>query len=221
MKQLLRGIHRFQTQTFERQKEYFQDLAAGQHPTALFISCSDSRVVPDLITSTKPGELFAVRNVGNIVPPHGVPSAEEAAIEYAVQVIGVRDIIVCGHSKCGAIQALLHPEAAAAVPAVRSWLRHADAAKRIIAENYAHLSEDDQWNIAVQENVLAQIESILTLPVVASHTLKGDLRVHGWVYKIETGVIFAYDSDQQQFLPIIRSEESVSLPFSSHHLRSV
>ncbi len=173
---------------------------------ALFITCSDSRIDPNLLTQTEPGELFILRNAGNIVPAYGSHIGGEAAtIEYAVCALNVKDIIVCGHSHCGAMGALLHPEQTDELPAVRQWLTHAEATSRIIRENYQHISEEaPRLTATVEENVLVQLEHLRTHPSVASALVRGDLKLHGWVYKIETGQVFAFDADERQFLPIER-----------------
>lgn len=133
MQKLVEGIHQFQQNIFTSQESLFQRLMRGQQPLALFITCSDSRIDPSLLTQTEPGELFIMRNAGNIVPSYGaVQGGEAATIEYAVSVLGVRDVIICGHSHCGAMGALLQPEQTAELPAVRDWLRHAEATSRIM-----------------------------------------------------------------------------------------
>ncbi len=202
MKTLIRGIHRFQEHGFAEQKGLFEALSHGQQPQTLFITCSDSRVVPNLFTDSQPGDLFTVRNVGNIVPPAGVESGETAAIEFAVEVLKVRDIIVCGHSKCGAIKALLDERETETLPNVRTWLRHAQRTREIVKRVYAERTEEEQWNVAAQENVLVQMEQLQTLPVVSAAIARGELDVHGWMYKFETGEVFAYDDATQQFLTV-------------------
>ena len=128
MQKLVQGIHHFQATVFRPQREWYERLADGQRPLALFITCSDSRVNPNLITQTDPGELFIVRNAGNIVPPHHpAPGGEEAAIEFAVAALGIKDVIVCGHTRCGAMKAAMEPDGLADMPRVRQWLAHADA----------------------------------------------------------------------------------------------
>lgn len=199
MQRLLEGIHQFRTQHFPSHREFFERLAHDQHPQALFITCSDSRVNPNLITQTDPGDLFIHRNAGNIVPPHGVSCGEAATIEYAVTALGVQDIIVCGHTGCGAMRAVIEPQTIESMPSVRAWLAHADATARILADNYAHLDDEKRWRVAVEENVLVQIENLRTLPVVASAMVRRELRIHGWVYKIETGEVFGYDAANGQF----------------------
>ncbi len=207
MQKLVEGLHYFQENIFTSQSEFFRRLAEGQNPETLFITCSDSRIVPNLLTQTAPGDLFIIRNAGNIVPPHGTNAGGEAAtIEYAVAVLGVKHIIVCGHSHCGAMKGLLEPESLTAVPAVKDWLRHAEATRRIVSENYAHLEGPAKVTAMIEENVLVQLEHVRTHPAVAARLPKGDLRLHAWVYKIETGQVFAYESQSGQFVPISKEE---------------
>ena len=212
MQELVDGIHRFQQEVFGTQEELFLDLVQGQEPLALFITCSDSRVDPSLLTQTAPGQLFVLRNAGNIVPPHGVAAGGEAAtVEYAVAVLGVRDIIVCGHSHCGAMAELLAPESLESLPAVRSWLGHAESTRRIIAENYAHLEDDEaRLKATIQENVLVQLEQLRTQPAVAAALARGAVRLHGWVYKFETGEVFGYNPSEGQFTLVDRNAASWS-----------
>lgn len=203
MKKLVKGLHQFQTQVFLSQRELFERLSKGQSPDALFITCSDSRINPNLITQTEPGELFILRNAGNIVPANGASNGGEAAtVELAVTALGVKDIIVCGHSLCGAMDALLHPEKLKNLPLMSAWLAHAESTKRITKENYTSLPEEDLQNIAVQENVLVQLENLRTHPAVAAKISRGELNLHGWVYKIETGSVFYYDPKEGQFEPL-------------------
>jgi carbonic anhydrase len=203
MQKLVQGIHTFQTQVFGSRRAIFERLAEGQNPDVLFITCADSRIVPNLITQTEPGDLFILRNAGNIVPPHGVSAGGEAAtVEFAVSGIGVTDIIVCGHSHCGAMEGLLDPAKTETMPSVRAWLSHAEATRRIVRENYSHLEGPALRTVAVEENVLVQLENLRTHPAVAARTARGKLRLHGWVYKIETGEVFAYNPVQGQFEPL-------------------
>jgi carbonic anhydrase len=203
MQKLIQGIHQFQKESFRPLRGLFEELAKGQNPETLFITCSDSRIDPTLLTRAQPGDLFILRNAGNIVPPYGAGNGGEAAtIELAVAALGVKDIIICGHSHCGAMQGLLQPEQLASLPAVSSWLSHAGATRRIVHENYAHLDGDPLLTATVEENVLVQLENLRTLPSVASRLVRGDLHLHGWVYKIETGEVFAYDLAIGQFVPL-------------------
>ncbi len=204
MQRLVEGIHKFQHDIFASQQRLFQRLVDGQKPLALFITCSDSRINPNLLTQTEPGELFIMRNAGNIVPPYGASSCGEAAtIEYAVSVLKVEDIVVCGHSHCGAMGALLQPKSVEDLPAVRSWLSHAESTSRIIKENYGHLTDPKaRLTATVEENVLVQLENLRTHPSVAAALARGKVKLHGWVYKFETGQVFGYDADQNQFAAI-------------------
>jgi carbonic anhydrase len=203
MQKLVEGIHHFQENVFQSEPEFYARLADGQSPEALFITCSDSRINPNLITQTRPGDLFILRNAGNIVPPYGAANGGEGAtIEYAVAALGVKDIIVCGHSHCGAMRGLLEPDGLAELPAVRNWLSHAEITRRVMRENYGHLSGQALVTATVQENVLAQLENLRTHPAVAARLARGALHLHGWVYKIETGQVFAYDPNTNQFAPL-------------------
>lgn len=205
MQKLLQGVHHFQSGVFGSQRGLFERLVAGQTPMALFITCSDSRINPNLITQTQPGDLFILRNAGNIVPSHGAGPAggEAATIEFAVAALGIQDIIICGHSHCGAMQATIgDPAQLADMPATRSWLSHAEATRRIIREKYQHLEGDALLTASVEENVLVQIENLRTHPVIAAGLAKQSLNLHGWVYKFETGEVFSFDPDDGQFLPL-------------------
>jgi carbonic anhydrase len=201
MQKLVEGIHQFQKGIFTSQRQLFERLAGGQQPLALFITCSDSRIDPNLLTQTEPGELFVLRNAGNIVPPysHG-PGGEAATIEYAVCALKVRDIIVCGHSHCGAMNGLLHPEQLGELPAVRQWLTHAESTAKIMKEKYPHLTEaEPRLSATVEENVLAQLENLRTHPSVAAALARDELKLHGWVYEFQTGQVFEYDPHQGQY----------------------
>ena len=205
MQKLVDGIHNFQRGVFGSQRAYFEKLVAGQHPMALFITCSDSRISPNLITQTEPGDLFIMRNAGNIVPPHGAGNGggEAATIEFGVSVLKVPDVIVCGHSHCGALKALIGPPAALDdMPATRRWLGNAEATRRIVREKYQHLEGNAQLTACVQENVLVQLENLRTHPVIAVGIASGTLNLHGWVYKFETGEVFAFDPNVGQFTPV-------------------
>lgn len=203
MQKLIEGIHHFQNESFVPLQGLFERLAKGQRPETLFITCSDSRIDPTLLTKAQPGDLFILRNAGNIIPPHGAGSGGEAAtIEFAVGALGVKDIIICGHSHCGAMQSLLQPELVAGLPAVSAWLSYADATRRIMRDSYGHLEGEGLLAATVEENVLVQLENLRTLPAVASGELRGDLRLHGWVYRIETGEVFAYDVSNGQFVKL-------------------
>jgi carbonic anhydrase len=179
----------------------------------LFITCSDSRINPNLLTQTEPGELFILRNAGNLVPPYGALQGGEAAtIEFAVAGLGVKDIIVCGHSHCGAMKGLLTPPAQSDFPALTQWLCHAESTRRIVRDKYTHLKDAALLNVATQENVLMQMENLRTHPVIASGLSQGNIKLHGWVYKIETGEVFGYDPDICQFKLLTEQRATLSLP---------
>lgn len=201
MQNLVDGIHHFQRVGFPQHRALFERLSQGQKPEACLITCSDSRISPDLITGAKPGQLFIVRNVGNIVPCHGTSNnGEQAAVEFAVAELGVKDIIVCGHTLCGAMMGLLGLKDLSPLPSVQSWLRHASATQAIVRDHYSHLEGDRLLTATAEENVLVQLEHLRTLPIVASHWSRGRVNLHGWMYKIETGEMFSYDSSSRQFV---------------------
>lgn len=211
MQSLVSGIHEFQRSVFSQQRRLFEQLAVGQQkPQALFITCSDSRINPNLLTQTDPGEIFIMRNAGNIIPPYGTINGGEAGtIEYAVSVLGVREIVVCGHSHCGAMAGLLNPASTENLPAVRSWLGFAEATRRIILEKYQHLTESQaRLTATIEENVLVQLENLRTHPSVAAALSRHALTLHAWVYKFETGQVFAYEPDTEQFLSLAEQAEA-------------
>jgi carbonic anhydrase len=180
-------------------------LAKGQAPATLFITCSDSRIVPELITQTAPGELFVLRNAGNLVPPWTAEHTGEAAtIEYAVKVLKVREIVVCGHSHCGAMQALLNPESVAELPAVKQWLTHAQRTLEEIAnlplEGEGSDESEDLLTTAVKCNVIVQLAHLRTYPAVAETEDRGELVLHGWYYRFETGELLELDGAARQFV---------------------
>ncbi|MET7288357.1 carbonic anhydrase [Streptomyces sp. NPDC005573] len=173
--------------TFGQRPEEFAELAKGQSPQVLFITCSDSRVVPALITGARPGELFELRTAGNIVPPYASqhPTGEAATVEYAVEVLGVRDIVVCGHSHCGAVGALVRGDDLDAVPAVRDWLAQA-------APRPAGAAEDPEVAEGVRSHVLTQLLRLRSYPCVERRLAQGLLALHGWYYEVHTGAVRAY-----------------------------
>ncbi len=211
MQELVRGIHYFQNIGFREREELFAQLQHGQRPEALLITCADSRIVPNLITNSAPGQLFIVRNVGNIVPCYGAGNhGELAAVEYAITELDIQDVIICGHTCCGAMNALVHPPTPnldGQYRSVGSWLHHADATLQIIREHYVHLEGAALVNAAAEENVLVQLEHLRTIPVIAARVPSGRVRLHGWMYKIETGEIFYYDTDQGQFVKFGQATE--------------
>ncbi|MCG8449281.1 MAG: carbonic anhydrase [Pirellulales bacterium] len=204
MKKLIAGVQHFQKDSFRAKQPLFEELAKGQQPLALFITCSDSRIDPNLLTHTEPGELFVVRNAGNIVPPYESGNGGEAAtIEYAVNVLKVDDIIVCGHSHCGAMAGTLAPDSLTDLPAVRDWISHAVDSGNSVPDDYGPISESpDPLMNAVEQNIFVQLEHLRSHPSVADALSRNEVTLHGWVYKFETGEVFAYDSTEKRFLPV-------------------
>lgn len=213
MQKLLRGLQHFQTKIFGSHRELFERLSQGQAPEALFITCSDSRINPNMLTNTQPGELFILRNAGNIIPPYGaVQGGEAATVEFAVSGLGVKDIIICGHTHCGAMKSLLDPPSKRDYPALNHWLSHAEATRRIVSDKYADRETASLLSVTIQENVLAQMENLRTHPVVASGLSQNKLKLHGWVYKIETGEVFGYDPMNCQFHELTEKRQIFSPP---------
>ncbi|MEU3524098.1 carbonic anhydrase [Streptomyces sp. NPDC038707] len=180
--------------TFGQRPEEFAKLAEGQSPQVLFITCSDSRVVPALITGARPGELFELRTAGNIVPPHASehPTSEAATIEYAVEVLGVRDIVVCGHSHCGAVGALVRGEDLTAVPAVRDWLVSA-------TPRPSGKAEDPEVAEGVQSHVLTQLLRLRSYPCVERKLAEGEVTLHAWYYEVHTGTVRTHRQQTDSF----------------------
>ena len=180
------GVTRFQQHIFPKRRLLFEKLAKAQKPEALFLTCADSRVIPSLITHTGPGELFVERNPGNLVPIYREEAVGvSASIEYAVAALQVEHIIICGHSDCGVIKGLLHPDKVARLPAVARWMEFGKAARNALFEEFGHLSETEQLPILTEFNVLNQIDNLKTHPSVRQALQEGRLAIHGWVYHIK------------------------------------
>jgi len=207
---LERAAH-FRGQISSSQSALYRRLAShGQQPKALMISCADSRVVPELITQAQPGDLFVCRNAGNIVPPFSQANGGvSSAVEYAVVALGVRDIVVCGHSDCGAMKAFNNPEALERMPNVAAWLRHAQAAHSVVCAAYHGLDDAHAARVLALENVVVQINHLRTHPSVAAALARGDLTLHGWFFDIETGDILALDGASGVFAVV---EQNSPLP---------
>jgi carbonic anhydrase len=205
MRKLIEGIVEFRERLLPQYAARFRELAAGQEPDALFITCSDSRVVPDLLVSTDPGDLFVMRNVGNLIPPATVEGdstgdlSEASAIEYAVLVLKVRNIVVCGHSECGAMKAVLAHKQVPGAPNLSKWLHHANTAVvRLQHEGplKASLSPYDQLS---QLNVLVQLEHLMSYPIVRERVAAKTLRLDGCWFDIASGDMFAYQRATRSF----------------------
>ncbi len=205
MKKLLKGIVDFRRNVRPAVKDTFAQLALGQRPDTLFIACSDSRVVPNLFASTEPGDLFVVRNVGNLIPPYeeanGGPhfGSEAAAIQFALAALPITEIIVCGHSECGAIGALAQGRTPENTPALGCWLRHGERSLRKLeggAELGSHLERHNQLS---QINVLEQLEHLKTYPIVRERLEARKLRLHGWYFDIKGAEVYEFEPSEERF----------------------
>jgi len=219
LKKVISGIVRFQESAYEVRKKLFAELANGQQPELLFITCSDARIDPGLVTQTEPGELFICRVAGNIVPPHvRVAGGMTASIEYAVAVLGVRDIVVCGHNDCGAMKGALEPEMLEGLTHVRDWLEHCRAAVEVVRAKHGDAPTDNfsMLRELTRQNVLLQLQHLRTHPSVAVGLAQRTLTLHGWIYDIETGEVTCYDERCDDFRPVTeRYAELLSSPARS------
>jgi carbonic anhydrase len=203
MDRLIQGFDQFRREMTAEQREDFLRLATGQTPHTMFITCADSRIMPELIFNTRPGDLFVYRNVGNIVPPYAQHvSGVVAAIEYAVTALKVQHIVICGHSDCGAMKALQNPAALKGKPSVEQWLKHADVARYVVAENRPTILGEEGLRYLTEENVVGQLEHLRTLPAVAAAMANGSVRIHGWIYDIAKTEITAFDPQEGRFRPL-------------------
>lgn len=203
MEKLVKGFFKFREHVFKEKKALFNRLSSNQSPRALFITCSDSRVDPIMLTQTDPGELFILRNAGNMVPPYGsMTGSSTATIEYAMAVLKIPNIIVCGHTDCGVMRALLNPDDVNGLPALRAWVGQAEITRRLMQEHHVNCDDDECLNIATQENVRAQLDNLRTHPSVAVQLRKGEVKLHGWIYSISTGEVWVYDFDEELFVPL-------------------
>lgn len=202
MKKIIEGVSKFQQQVFPERKAQFAELATGQSPEVLFITCADSRIDPSLITQTDPGELFICRNAGNIVPPHSNETGGmTASIEYAVAVLGIKHIIVCGHTDCGAMKGALNPEGLSTLPHVKEWLGHSRAAAAVVEEKCGGLGHEHLDEIT-KENIALQLQHLRTHPAVAAKLATKQVQLHGWLYDIETGGVVALNPTNGEFQPL-------------------
>lgn len=213
------GVKRFREEVYPQQRELFEKLAFEQKPRAMFITCADSRIIPELITQSSPGDLFVTRNVGNVVPPYGqMLGGVSTAIEFAVVALGVQHIIICGHSDCGAMKAVLDPAPLQRMPTVKAWLRHAEVARHVVEENCGCANEHT-LGILTEENVVAQLDHLRTHPSVAARLASGQLFIHGWVYNIGTSEIRAYDAQAGAFRLIGDGPLPMATPRPRYQLR--
>ena len=201
--QILRGLKRFRKSVFPKHRELFRKLALQQRPTALFITCADSRIDPCLLTQTKPGELFLCRVIGNIVPryPETIGGVS-ATIEYAVGVLGVSDVIVCGHTDCGVMKGVLNPDALKPLASVSAWLELAEPAREAVAKPESDFSDPKFLLKLTERNVVEQLKNLPTHPSVAARMEQGNLKLHGWVYHIGKGTVTTYSPKREKFVRI-------------------
>jgi carbonic anhydrase len=187
---ILRGVAKFQSEVYPAQRAMFESLRHRQEPLALFVTCADARVVPNLFTQTEPGEIFIERNPGNMVPPYvEFVGGVTAGVEYAMLVLKVPLIVICGHTDCGVMKALLHPDRVQGMPGVKHWMGHGVAARSRLLRVFANAPEDEQLQRVTELNVLAQIEHIKTHPSVRDRLQKGEVELRGWVYDIGDGSV--------------------------------
>ena len=188
---LIAGVRRFQQEVYPRQQANYQRLVRdGQKPHTLFITCADSRIDPELITQSGPGEIFVARNIGNLVPAYGeVLGGVSAIVEYAVAALQVSHIVVCGHTDCGAMIGLLHPERVIQFPIVKSWLRNGEAALSIVRERGTAADAGAEMEQLIEGNVLLQLQHLQTHPSVAGRMAAQKLTLSGWVFDIGNGVV--------------------------------
>ncbi|MGN8275661.1 carbonic anhydrase [Pseudomonas sp. SMV71] len=218
MKAIIDGFLKFQKDAFPERIKLFKNLANQQSPRALFISCSDSRLVPELVTQREPGDLFVIRNAGNIVPSYGPePGGVSASVEYAVAALQVADIVICGHSDCGAMTAIATCKCLDHMPAVAGWLRYADSAK-VVNEARKHPDLPSKVTSMVRENVIAQLANLQTHPSVRLALEEGRVTLHGWIYDIESGRIDAFDGSTGTFVSLAENPEVHAVSQQARHV---
>lgn len=218
MKKLIQGIVDFRKGLTDESRALFAKLALGQKPDTLFIACSDSRVVPNLFASTNPGDLFVLRNIGNLVPPVTAPlqdNSASAVVEFAVFSLNVSDIIVCGHSECGAMQALAQGVDTLCCPHVESWLKYGEEALKKVRSGFKINPSLSEHNQISQVNVLQQMEHIKSYPFIQDRLKKKELRVHGWWFDIAQADVYCYEQDINQFVLIDENEAKLILDRST------
>ena len=220
VKKLIRGLDKFRETYVDTHRELLEQLSHGQKPRVLFVSCSDSRVDPNLITNTDIGELFVIRNAGNIIPPYGAANGGEGGtIEYAINALDIQQVVICGHTHCGAMKGLLKlNKLQKEMPLVYDWLQHAEATRRMVLETYPHYEGEDLVEVLVAENVLIQIDNLKTYPIVRSRLHQGRLKIYAWIYNIETGKVLAYDARTHTYVPPegqLLDEEDTVRPYAA------
>lgn len=208
MRKLINGILEFRRDRLPAYREVFARLALDQSPDCLFVACADSRVVPNLMASTEPGELFMLRNVGNFIPPGNVEGvaavdrSSSAALEFALLALNVEDLIVCGHSECGAMKAILKERSGLPAPNLDAWLSHGRSALDALQTDGALDASLPLHDQVSQYNVLEQLDHALSYPLVKARVDSGQLRLHGWWFEIASGTVYLYDEQVRRFMPI-------------------
>ncbi len=211
LERLREGARRFQSEVYaEKAAEYLHAATHPQQPHTLVIACADSRVDVEAITSSGPGEVFITRNIGNMVPAYGeMLGGVSAVIEFAVSALKVQHVVVCGHSDCGAMKALLNPPSTEGMPTVRSWLNNGQAALRVAASLWDGQGQPaEKLNHLTEENVLMQILHLKTHPSVAGAMARGELTVSGWVYDIGSGGIRIAEDGSRVFVPVEAADKA-------------
>lgn len=202
MEKLYKGIYKFYENYYKKKKAFFEKLEKGQRPSILFITCSDSRIDPNLVTNSEPGEIFILRNVGNIVPPYDAISDKNSiasAIEFAIVGLNIRDIIICGHSNCGAMKALYEKDAFfEKMPHLKNWINFA----RPVMQTLNELKKEELQRKTEEQNILLQLKNLSTYPIVSELLQKKEIRLYGWYYEIGTGKIYEFDTETKTYKPI-------------------
>lgn len=202
MKNVVSGVAKFQREVFPYHKEKFAELANGQNPEVLFITCSDSRIDPNLVTQTEPGDLFICRNAGNVVPPHSnVTGGMTASIEFAVTALGVEHIVICGHTDCGAMKGAINIDSIDGMPHVKEWLGHCRAATEVVREKFGSLNNSNLLDVT-KENILVQLQHLKTHPAVAAKLAIGKIELHGWLYNIKNAEVLCFNEESNDFIAL-------------------
>lgn len=216
MHRLIKGIQKFQQSYFKKEEQHFSKLSKGQSPDVLFFACSDSRVDPNLLTQSKPGELFIVKNVGNIIPannPFWKKSCTAAAIEFALGVLNISDIVVCGHSDCGALKALYYDKKdLSGMPNLRDWVETANPVKDLILKHHPDPLYKERQKMTEKKHIIAQMENLKSYPLVVKAIKEEKLNLHGWYYEIETGAVYAFNRFTCIFEKINYNDEDFIAP---------
>lgn len=215
---LLDGVRRFRREIYSKNRDRYRQAASQpQRPHTLFITCADSRIDPELLTQSGPGDIFVTRNIGNLVPAYGqMLGGVSSVIEYAVQALEVSQIVICGHSDCGAMKGLLHREKLVSMPTVNAWLQNAEAALSVVEAREGGAGESAKLNRLIEENVLLQLNHLRTHPSVAGKLAQKKLSTCGWVYDIGDGHVNMYDEASGSFQIVDDQPASASTTRSTH-----